>query len=739
MSGSSKKKKVNYKLFLKWFWSAIGLLFGLFCLFIVGIIFGVFGKLPDARQLENPDSPLATEVYASDGVLLGKFFNENRSKVAYDEVSPFVYNALIATEDIRFENHSGIDLKGTLAIPYYLIRGQNRGASTITQQLAKNLFGRKSFETTPQRIVQKLKEWIIAIRLERYYTKQEIINMYLNTVDFGSQSSGIKSASKTYFNKLPDNLNLQEAATLVGILKAVTAYNPFLNPERSLGRRNVVLSQMHKYGYIKTQAEFDSLTALPITLDYAVESHNSGLARYFREFLRMELREWCAEKGYDLYSSGLKIYTTIDSRMQTYAEEVTHQHMKSLQESFFKHWDGRKNAPFSHLNEKEIERIIHRAIKQTDRYRFLKAEEKSWEEILENFHVKRKMKVFSYDGDIEKEMSPWDSVYYYKYFLNPGFMAMDTKSGQIKAWVGGIDYRYFKYDHVNKKAKRQVGSSFKPFVYTVGIMEGYSPCMKVPNVPVVFPDFDNWTPKNSDGKYGEIMTLREGLAKSINCMTAWVMKQVRPEAVLVLIDKMGIDTTGIEPYPSISLGTCDVSVFEMVGAFNTYGNNGTWVEPTFITRIEDKSGNTIKEYVPREVEVLKNTYNYIMLNMLQAVTRGWGTATRLRYRYNFTNQIGGKTGTTQNNSDGWFIGTTPEITAGCWVGAEDRSVHFRSTDLGQGASMALPVWALFMQKVYADSTLGYKKSDFEIPEEELPIELDCSKYEQDVGINGLQE
>ncbi|MBT3423655.1 MAG: penicillin-binding protein [Bacteroidetes bacterium] len=739
MKSAKKNKKGNYKTFLKWFWGSVVLVFTLFVLLIIGIIAGVFKKLPDARQLENPETTLATEIYSSDGVLLGKFFNENRSKVAYDEISPNVYNALIATEDVRFEDHSGIDPRGTLAIPYYIIRGKKKGASTISQQLAKNLFGRNQFNTLPKKIIQKLKEWIIAIRLERYYTKQEIINMYLNKVDFGSNSWGIKAASKTYFNKLPDALNVQESATIIGVLKAVTAYNPYLNPERSLNRRNVVLGQMYKYGYIKTQEEFDSLVALPIKLDYKVESHNQGMARYFREFLRMELNEWSKSENIDLYASGLKIHTTIDSRMQTYAEAATREHLTELQELFFKHWDGRKNAPFSKISEKQIESIMTRAVKNSDRYRALKRGGKSWEEIQEDFQIKRKMKLFSYKGDIEKEMSPYDSVYYYKYFLHPGFMAMDTKSGQIKAWVGGIDYKYFKYDHVNKRAKRQVGSTFKPFVYTVGIMEGYSPCLKVPNVPVIFPDFNNWRPRNSDGEYGEIMTLNEGMSKSVNCMTAWVMKQVGPEAVLDLVAKMGIDTSDMDPYPSICLGTPDVSVFEMVGAFNTYGNNGVWVEPTFISRIEDKNGNTIKEYVAREVPVLKNTHNFVMLDMLQSVTRGWGTATRLRYRYNFTNQIGGKTGTTQNNSDGWFIGTTPEITAGCWVGAEDRSVHFRRTDYGQGASMALPIWAYFMKKVYADSTLGYKQSDFEIPEEKLPVELDCSNYEADVEPNALQE
>jgi penicillin-binding protein 1A len=736
----AEKKKGNYKKLIRWFWGIIASLFVVFCLFILAIILGVFGELPDARKLENPETPLATEIYSSDGVLLGKFFSENRSKVAYDEVSQNVYNALIATEDVRFERHSGIDPRGTLAIPYYLVRGKKKGASTISQQLAKNLFGRTNFETIPEIIVQKLKEWIIAIRLERFYTKQEIINMYLNTVSFGSQTWGIKSASKTFFNKEPIDLNIQEAATLVGILKAITRYSPYLNPENSINRRNVVLSQMHKYGFIETSTAFDSITALPIELDYKVESHNRGLARYFREFLRMELKGWCQEKGYDLYSSGLKIHTTIDSRMQKYAEEAAWEHLSKHQELFFKHWEGKKRAPFSHITEKQIESIMKRAIKNSDRYRNLVRAGKNWDEIWEDFQVKRPTKLFSYNGVIEKEMSAYDSVYYYKYFLHPGFMSMDTKNGNIKAWVGGIDYQYFKYDHVNKRARRQVGSTFKPFVYTVGLIEkGLSPCLKVPNVQYVFPDFDNWKPQNADGRYGGVMSLQEGLAKSVNCITAYVMKQVGPESVLELVNKMGIDTSRMDPYPSICLGTPDISVFEMVGAFNTFGNGGTWVEPNYIVRIEDKSGNTIQEFVPKEVEVLKPTDNYVMLSMLQGVTRGWGTATRLRYRYNFTNQIGGKTGTTQNMSDGWFIGTTAELTSGVWVGASDRSVHFRRMDYGQGASMALPIWALYMKKVYADSTLGYIQADFEVPEEELPVELDCKKYEQEESFNGLEE
>lgn len=730
----AKKKAAKSRMrkkFLRYFWG----LFTFSVLFVVAlitsIIIGIFGKLPSTEKLENPASrlALATEVISVDGVILGKYFNENRSFVEYDDLSLSLTKALISTEDVRYYQHSGIDWKGTSSIPLYLLRGKKKGASTITQQLAKNLFPRKKFDNIFIIIIRKLKEWIIAIRLERFYTKEEIITMYLNTVDFGSNSYGIKSASKTYFNKEPGELNVQEAATLIGVLKATSTFNPKLNPENSKERRNVVLSQMKKYGEI-TKQEYDSVSKLPIELNYRVESHNRGLARYFREYLRIYLNDWCKENNIDLYSSGLKIYTTIDSRMQTYAEHASRKHLSQLQEEFFKHKRNNTKAPFDwRMTDKQIEQVMHQALKRSDRYRDLKKLDLSFDEILKVFNIPVKMRIFAYKGDIDTILSPMDSIKYYKYFLNPGFMAMETQSGHIVAWVGGIEYRYFKYDHVNVHAKRQVGSTFKPFVYTTAIMNGYSPCLKVPNMPVIFPEFDNWKPKNADGKYGEMKSLQWGLANSVNCITAWVIKQVGAEATVQLARKMGI-TSHIDPYPSICLGTYDISVIEMISALNTYTNKGVWVEPIFITKIEDRNGYVLKEFVPREVEVLDEPTNYVMLDMLMNVVNR-GTANRLRYRYGFTNQIAAKTGTTQNNSDGWFIGMTPQITAGGWVGAEDRGVHFNSTALGQGANMTLPIWAYFMQQVYADSTLNIKKINFVKPEEDLPVEIECYKYKDE--------
>ncbi len=733
----TKSKKISYKKYTKIIWAIFLFFIILFSSFIFSISAGWIGELPSTTKLENPETPLATEIYSSDSVLIGKFFNENRSSVSFDELSPYIINALIATEDIRFYKHSGIDWKGVSAIPLYLIKNETRGASTITQQLAKNLFPRESFATIPEIIVRKLKEWIIAIRLEKFYTKDEIITMYLNTVDFGSNAFGIKSASKTYFSKYPIDITMDEAAILVGLLKATSYYNPRINPENSKKRRNTVLSQMLKYNYI-SEEEFDSTKSLPIKLSYEVSSQNIGIARYFRGHVRMYLKDWCKENNIDLYGDGLKIYTTIDSRMQKYAEASVTEHMKDLQATFYKHWKGVYNAPFGwKLSKENVEKLMRISMRRTDRYRILKATGMSWDSIYDNFQQVQKMQVFTYDGRKDTILSPYDSIFYYKWFLNPGFMAMDSKSGEIRAWVGGIDFRFFKYDHVNKKAKRQVGSTFKPFVYSTAIENGYSPCLKIPNVPTVFPDFDNWKPQNSDGKYGGMLRMEEGLAQSNNCITAWLIKRVTPEAVLEKAGAMGIDTSNIKPYPSIALGTPDISVYEMVGAFNTFTNNGVWIEPTIIRRIEDKNGNIIKRYVPREIEVFDETHNYVILNMLKKVsTMRGGTAVRLRFRYNFTNEIAAKTGTTQNNSDGWFLGAVPDLTAGCWVGAEDRSAHFRSTHLGQGANMALPIWALFMQKVYKDSTLNISKEPFEKPEEELPYEIDCKKYNSQNFQNG---
>lgn len=744
---AEKKKKNPPKSKLRKWIIATWLVFmggiGVFVLFILAVAhgWGPLDPLPSTTQLENPESDLATEVFSADGKIIGKYFLENRSDVGYDEISQYVYQALVATEDVRFYKHSGIDKKGLIRAIVY--RGKEGGGSTVTQQLAKNMFGRQRFSNIWEIGVQKMREWILAVELEKRYTKEEILYMYLNTVELGSNTFGIKSASKTFFNKEPINLNIQESAVLVGMLKAITKYNPYFNPEDSKARRNTVLSQMYKYGYIKSQAEFDSIKALPIVLDYNVESHNQGIARYFREELRAKLSAWCEENGYNLYKDGLKVYTTIDSRMQMYAEQATREHMAELQATFYKRLKGRRKAPFDYrLSQKQINNLIDRSIKRTDRYRLLKAKGKSWEEILANFKMERKMKLFSYQGDVDTTLSPYDSIKYYKWFLNPGFLAIENGTGYIKAWVGGIDYKYFKYDHVNKRAKRQVGSTFKPFLYATAILNGYSPCLSIPNVQVVFPEFDNWKPKNSDGKYGGMLTIEEGLARSNNCVSAWIMKRVGPQSVIDLAGSMGVDTSNIEPYPSICLGTPDISVYEMVGAFSTFGNKGVWVEPTFLTRIEAADGTVLEEFVPREVEVLDESYNYVILNMLMNTTRlKGGTGLRLRgSKYGFRNEIAAKTGTTQNNSDGWFIGVLPQITAGCWVGAEDRSVHFRSIHYGQGANMALPVWALFVKKVYADSSLGIQPIPFEKPLDELPVEIDCSEYynnEQENDVNSV--
>ena len=731
----SKKKKYSYKKYVRIFW----ILFLVFTLglsgFILGIYHGYIGEeMLTIEELENPETNLATEIYSADGVLLGKYYRENRTYAMPNEISKNLYDALIATEDKRFYKHSGIDWYSVASVPWYILKGDKKGASTISQQLAKNMFKKKDRNNLPkfQLVIAKLQEWIMAVRLERYYTKDEIVAMYFNTVEFGLNTYGIKSASNTFFNKNPIDLNKQEAAVLVGVLKAITKYSPKLNPESSLNRRNVVLTQMNKNGYL-TNTEFDSIRALPIKLDLRIESHTQGIAQYFREELRKYMHQWCRENGYDLYSSGLKVYTTIDTRMQKYAEDASFEHLSELQKTFYKHWDGVKKAPYDYrLSEDDIENLLIMSMKRTDRYRALKRDKKSDEEIMADFKKPREMELFSYGGSIDTTLSPYDSIKYYKWFLNPGFLAMETHSGKIRAWVGGIDYKYFQYDHVNINAKRQVGSTFKPFVYTVGVMEAYSPCTKAPNQRVVFPDFDNWSPENSDGKYGGYLSLEEGLAQSNNCITAWVMYRVRPEPVIDLVSEMGLDTSNIDPYPSICLGTPDVSVYEMVGAFNTFGNKGIFIKPTFIERIVDKDGVVYEEY-PTKREVLDEEYNYVMLSMLMNTSRiKNGTALRLRgSKYKFRNEIAAKTGTTQNNSDGWFIGIVPQMTAGAWVGAEDRSVHFRYTSLGQGANMALPIWALYMKKVYADSTLGIEPLPFEKPKGDLPFIIDCSEYDNE--------
>ena len=721
----SELSKEEIKKYIKRFWQICiaGVLFVILLISAVG--FGLFGELPTFRDLENPKSNLASEVLSSDGQVLGSYYIQNRSNAKFKELPASLVNALIATEDVRFYEHSGIDLKGTFAIALYSVIGKKRGSSTISQQLAKNLFPRKK-QTIFNIGIIKLKEWLTAIKIERNYTKEEIITMYFNTVDFGSNSYGIKTAAKTYFNKLPADLTIEESALLVGILKGTTVYSPIRNPERAKARRNVVLNQMEKYGFI-TEAELEEASNSELAMKYTSPDHNQGSATYFREYLRLELQSWCKEnkkadgEPYDLYRDGLKIYTTIDSRMQLYAEEAVKEHLTYLQKEFNNHWKGR--TPWGKNTD-----IITQSMKRSERYQLMKENGATDEEIETAFNTPTSMTVFSWAGDRDTTMTPLDSIKYYKWYLRSSFMSMDPHTGHIKAWVGGPNYEYFKYDQV-KTGKRQVGSTFKPLVYTVAMDNGWSPCFEAPNLPIVFEDFDNWSPKNSDGKEGGMMTLRMGLANSVNLITAYMMKQVGPQAVVNVAKKMGI-TSDIPAYPSICLGTPDVSLYEMVGAYSTYANKGVWTEPIYITRIEDKNGNVLFEKVPRKVDALSEQTAYLMIYMMKGVIDK-GTGLRLRGpRYRFTNPIAGKTGTTQENSDGWFIGITPDLVSGTWTGAEDRMVHFRSTNLGEGANTALPIWALYMKKVYADPRLKISMGDFEAPPGGLSVVVDCDQYKK---------
>jgi penicillin-binding protein 1A len=730
--GKQQGSNASFRKYVKYIWV---LIFApvLFIFLMVGLTaFGVFGDLPTFEELENPNSSLASEVYSADMKTLGKYYIQNRVNVHYKDLSPHLVNALKATEDVRFEEHSGVDIKGLMRVfvRTIILQQDAGGGSTISQQLAKNLFPREEMSKVGL-VFRKLKEWIIAVKLERNYTKQEILAMYLNTVEFGNNAFGIKSAATTYFNKQPSELKMEEAALLIGMLQAPSRYNPVRNVESATFRRNTVIGQLEKYTFI-TEAQKDSLLKLPIKLNFRQESHTEGLAQYFREMLRQELLKWCKEhkkadgSPYNLYRDGLRIYTTVDTRMQRYAEEAVKEHMTDLQKSFYDHWKGR-------VAWADQPQIIEETMKRSERYLRLQKDGKSESEIKKIFDKKVEMKVFSWKGEKDTMMSPLDSIRYYKMFYQTGFMSMEPQTGYVRAWVGGNDYKYFQYDHV-KEGKRQVGSTFKPFLYTLAMQEGYSPCYEVPNVPVTIIDKAGvpWTPSNSDGKYGGMLSLKEALAESINCISAYLMKQFGPEAVVQVARKMGITST-IEPFPSIALGTADVSVYEMVAAYSTFANKGVYTEPQYILRIEDKNGVVLQDFVPRKVEAISEETSYLMLNLMQGVTL-FGTGARLRgSKYGFTNPIAGKTGTTQNNSDGWFMGITPELVSGVWSGCEDRSVHFRTTQLGQGANVALPIWGLYMKKVYADPSLNYSKGGFEPPEKPLGVELDCSKYKSPVN------
>lgn len=754
---------------IKILWVIYFSVIGLITVIFLAVSLGWLGFMPTFEELENPKSNLATEIYSADQVMIGKYFYENRSNVHFEDLSPNLVNALIATEDVRFADHSGVDARSVFRVIMRTIIGGDEssgGGSTITQQLAKNLFPRKDKMSTWGLFSTKLREWVTAIKLERNYTKEEILAMYLNTVDFGSNSYGIKSAARTFFNKTPDSLNIQESALLVGILKAPTKYSPTRNPENARNRRNVVLEQMEHYNFI-TEEQLDSLKALPLDMSrFRVQDHTAGIATYFREYLRMMLTAeepkeadyddkaryrsdldewennpaygWCSKNlkadgtKYNLYKDGLRIYTTINSKMQRYAEEAVTEHLsKELQNDFYKHWKGVKKAPYDYtLSEEKIDEMIVAGFKRSERYHNLKKEKVPDAVIEKIMHTPVPMKVFSWKGEIDTVMSPYDSVKYHKWFLLAGLMSMEPQTGYVRAYVGGIDYKYFMYDHV-KIARRQVGSTFKPFVYAIAMQEGeYTPCSKVPNVPVTFdlPYGQKWEPANSsDYKEGEMVTLKEALANSINWISAFLIKRYSPGPVVKLAKKMGIKSDIPEVY-AICLGTPDISLYEMVGAFSTYANKGVYTEPIFITRIEDKHGNVLAKFVPRRNEAMSEETAYIMLSLMEGVVES-GTGSRLRGKYRMTAQIAGKTGTTDNNSDGWFMGVVPNLTTGIWVGCEDRSVHFRSTALGQGANMSLPIWALYMQKVYADPTLKVSQKDrFDVPQGGLSIELDCGKY-----------
>ena len=697
---------------------------------------GLFGSLPTIEDLANPRSNLASEIISSDQEILGKFYVENRSRVSYSEISPKVVDALLSIEDSRFYEHSGIDFKAMFRVLFRTILGGDSGSgggSTITQQLAKNMFPREDLNII-QIGFRKIKEWIIATKLERNFTKEEIIAMYLNTVDFGNQAFGIKSAAHTFFDCDTDSLKIEEAAMLVGVLKGPSYYNPTRNYDRSLNRRNVVLSQMVRYGKLSEEA-FDSLKVIPIDLSkFQAESHNSGTATYFREYLREQMTQWCKKNkkpdgtNYNLYKDGLKIYTTINSRMQTHAEEAVKIHLKSLQNEFFAHWKGVKNAPFYGISEAKAKVIIRQGMTRSDRYRRMKADGASEEEIERAFKTKIKMKVFTWNGDSTVTMSPLDSVLYHKFFLQTGLMSVEPQTGYVRAWVGGINQRYFQYDHVFT-GKRQVGSTFKPFVYAIAMQEGWSPCTQVPNIPICIDGPSGpWCPDNSSGEYGGAMVpLKSALAHSINRVSAYLIKQFGVEPVIKLVRRMGI-TSSIPALPSICLGTSDISVYEMVGAMSSFVNEGVYIEPTWITRIEDKNGTVLESFVPKTDEVLSEQTAFLVIELMKGVVEG-GTASRLRGRYGLTNPIAGKTGTTQNNSDGWFMGLTPELVTGVWVGCEDRAAHFRSTALGQGANMALPIWGLYMQRVYKDPKLHVSRGDFVRPAK-LDIEINCAEYKQ---------
>ena len=761
----------------KWFWILITLPV-LFLIFMILLVW-MFADIPSFKELENPDSKLATQVLAEDGEILATFHIENRTFVNYEDLSPNIVHAAVATEDARFYRHSGIDFKGLarVFIKTLLLRDSSQGGgSTITQQLAKTLYPRKEMGRKIPGIYHmrmvwtKLKEWITAVKLERDYTKDEIMTMYLNSIFFGSSAYGVRSAAETFFGKLPSELTVEESAMLIGMVNKPTRYNPAINPDKALVRRNFVIGQMEKAGYI-TKASRDSIRLIPITLNYEIQDHNAGRAPYFRDMIRRvmtaqkprrsdyKVREdyvadslaWADDQlygwlekthkadgsNYDLDKDGLRIYTTINYKMQKYAEEAVSEHIKALQSDFMKDLKRKTNAPFSNdIDEATRNRLMNQARHWSDRWRVMKKSGNSDSQILKSFSVPTRMRVFAYNskGYVDTTMTPDDSIRYYKSMLRTAFVAMEPGTGHVKAYVGGPNYRYFKYDNV-RQGKRQVGSTIKPFLYTLAMQEGMTPCDKVVDLPQTFeiPGGATWTPRSTDSEkwIGKTVTLKWGLTNSSNNISAYLMKQFGPEAMADMMRRMGVQSH-IDEVPALCVGPADISLWEMVAAYNTFPSKGVYVSPLYVTRIEDSQGNVISEFTGRKREAIGENTAFLMVNLMEGVVQG-GTASRLRYRYNLMGEIAGKTGTTNDNSDGWFIGYTPTLVAGVWTGAEDRQVHFQSGSLGQGANMALPTWGIFMKKVLADGTLGVTANDRFIAPAGVVDGLGCTGSDDEVS------
>ncbi len=758
-SNSSKKttqSKINNILLIdrpwirktvKWLWILFFVFLAGLPLYIISVqenFLGLFGGMPSLKSIENPENDLSSQLFSADGVLLGSYYTYNRSQVSYDQLSPDLVNTLLYSEDHRFYEHSGMDFWAYIRVAWGILTFNTAGGgSTITQQLAKNLYTQNSelnldgsianLGKYPKRVVQKTKEWIISVNLEKNFTKEEIIAMYLNTAPFGHNAYGIKVAAKTYFGKEPDSLNVQESAVLVGMLQAITRFNPVSNPENSLRKRNEVLAKLYKHGYLKTRQEYDSIKALPIVLHYKVEDHNEGLATYFRNVLRNDLMAWCKEHGYDLWESGLKIHTTIDSRMQQFAEDAMAEKMATLQKEFEEQWKLRGGNPWTDPDTRqEIKGYLQKKIKKSETYKALVERYGEGDDSIQiMLNVKKPMRVFSWKGERDTLFSSMDSLRYYNWFLQSGLMAMDPETGEVKAWVGGINHKYFKYDHV-KQGTRQAGSTFKPFVYGKAIEEGYSPCFELLDIsPTIKVSGGTWNPKNSSEPYygtGKSLTLRRAMAQSVNSITAQLIAKLGPNNVVTFARNLGIKSH-LDPVMSLALGTSDVNLFEMVAAYSSFANLGIYTEPYYITRIEDKNGNVLESFVPKTKQAMDEKTAFKMVYMLRGgVEEEGGTSLGISRVLKLDNEIGGKTGTTDDASDGWYMGVTHNLVTGVWVGGDERSIHFPTWSFGSGSKTARPIWDRFLVKVYEHPEVGYGKGAFKRPASGLDMTLDCSQY-----------